>query len=118
LAKKKIHVLLSVIACTLFTALGQFLMKRGAENLTVHGLLTNFYLIFGVIAYGLGAVLIIYVFKQSNLSSIYPLLSLSFIWVALISLIILKENLSIVHYAGMILIIIGVVLVNKGAKND
>jgi drug/metabolite transporter (DMT)-like permease len=112
--------LLLIILCTIFTAAGQLLMKLGVNNLEFSfiGLITNFLLIAGVIVYLMGAAIMIYALKQTELSLLYPFLSLSFIWVAFLSVFVLKESIVILQWIGMLAILSGVYVVGRGASND
>jgi drug/metabolite transporter (DMT)-like permease len=119
--KKKFALpILLIILCTIFTATGQLLMKLGLNNLSLSflGLITNFQLIAGIIVYLMGAAIMVYALKQAELSSLYPFLSLSFIWVAFLSVFILKESIVMLQWIGMLAILAGVYTVGRGTSND
>lgn len=105
-----------MIVCTIFTSLGQLFLKLGANKLEVSlkGIFLNFPLIVGIIFYAIGAALLIYSLKKANLSFIYPFVSLSFIWVSLLSYFFLNESLSFIQLLGIPFIIIGVSLIGGG----
>lgn len=109
---------LIIVLCTVFTALGQLFWKLSAKTfgISIAGTILNYYLILGFLSYGLGAILLIFALRKADLSVIYPFVSLSFIWVALLSILFLHESISIIHWAGMIAIIIGVALIARGAR--
>ena len=106
-----------IIFCTILTAVAQILMKLGLNRLQLSfvGVITNFFLILGVLLYVLGAIIMILAFKNAELSVLYPFFSLSFIWVTLLSFLFLKESLSLVHGLGVLLIILGVSFVGRSA---
>jgi drug/metabolite transporter (DMT)-like permease len=108
-----------VIICTIFSSAGQLLMKFGVNKLELNllGLITNFNLILGLIFYVLGAIIMLFAFKQADLSSIYPFFSLSYIWVALLSSLFLGESLIIIQWLGVLSIILGVYFVGRGAEH-
>ncbi len=118
--KKLAKPLLLIILCTIFTAAGQLLLKLGLNSLSLSfiGVITNFQLIAGIIVYLMGAAIMVYALKQAELSLLYPFLSLSFIWVALLSIFVLKETIFLVQGLGILTIITGVFLVGRGASSD
>lgn len=105
-----------MIVCTIFTSLGQLFLKFGANKLqfSLQGIFLNLPLFAGIIFYGVGAVLLIYSLKKANLSFIYPFVSLSFIWVSLLSYFFLNESPSFIQLLGIPCIIIGVSLIGGG----
>ena len=117
--KKKIkYAVALVVLTTIFTAVGQLLIKLGANNLIIsfNAIITNYELLGGLAIYIVGGVVMIFALKQADLSVIYPLFSLSFIWVALISVFVLGETIVLAHALGITVIIIGVYFVGRGAK--
>jgi drug/metabolite transporter (DMT)-like permease len=105
-----------MIVCTIFTSLGQLFLKLGANKLqfSLQGVFLNLPLIAGIIFYAVGAVLLIYSLKKANLSFIYPFVSLSFIWVSLLSYFFLNESMSFIQLLGIPCIILGVSLIGGG----
>jgi drug/metabolite transporter (DMT)-like permease len=100
-----------VTLATFFTAAGLIVFKLGAENFSFSfSILLNYYLIVGVVLYIIGAVLLISSFKHGDLSSLYPFISLSYVWTFLYAAIFLGENTHAVKVLGCILIIGGVSL--------
>ena len=51
--------------------------------------------------------------SKAELSSVYPFMALSFVLVALFSLIIFKEDVSAIRWVGIIVICLGVFLVSR-----
>ena len=118
--KTKPIAIVTIILCTIFTTAGQLFLKMGVNNnfsFEIISLITNFPLIFGFISYALGGLLLIYSLRHGELSVIYPFIALSFIWVSLLSIFILKESMSITNWLGVFIIIIGVSLIGKGGKS-
>jgi undecaprenyl phosphate-alpha-L-ara4N flippase subunit ArnF len=50
--------------------------------------------------------------SRFNLSYIYPLMSLAYVFVAVGSVVFLKESVSLVNWAGVLLVCVGVALVS------
>lgn len=108
-----------VVFCTLFTSVGQILWKIGANKLQLNlfSLITNYPLILGFVSYAIGTVLLLMALKVGELSVLYPFISLSFIWVSMLSIVFLGEIMTNVRWIAIILIIIGVSLIGVGSKN-
>lgn len=109
--------IISVMLATLLTATGQFLFKMGTANMLLNiSLLTNWYLIAGFAIYGISAAILVISLKYGELSVLYPIIALSFVWVNIISFELLGEQLSTLKWAGVSLIIIGVSCIGFGSK--
>jgi len=68
-------------------------------------------LLIGVILYGISNVIGIIAFKFGEVSILYPFMALSYIWVCLFSMKILKEKMNINKWIGISFIIIGVICI-------
>ena len=68
-------------------------------------------LIKGLILYGISAVLFIVALKYGKLTTLYPLVSTSFIWTIILAKKHLKEEINTYKYIGITLIIIGTPLI-------
>lgn len=106
-----------MLFCTLFSAAGQLFLKLGAKGLdfSIQGTILNFTLVAGCLLYFVGAALLVLSLKRAELSVTYPLVSLSFIWVSLLSIFFLGETLALWDWAGIVLIIAGISLIGRGA---
>ncbi|MBI2543300.1 MAG: EamA/RhaT family transporter [Candidatus Aenigmarchaeota archaeon] len=108
-----------IIICTFLTTIAQMAFKLGSSSLEFSLLsLVNSYIIIGFLAYGLTAILFIVALKFGELSLLYPVWSLSFVWVTISSIVLLGESLSLVNWMGIALIIVGVSFIGFGARND
>lgn len=115
--KKKLAIILVVIF-TLFTAFGQLLWKLSTKDLalSIKGTILNPFLVLGFIVYAIGSVIFIFALKKGDLSMVFPFISLSFIWVALLSIFFLNEAITITNWIGIILVIFGVSFVARGSN--
>ena len=102
-----------VLISTLFASVAQVLYKIGAERLPE--LWTNWPLALGFIIYCLAALLIIIALKFIDMSIVFPLLATSFAWVSLLSVFYLKEVLTAMNWTGVGIIVLGVILLSRGA---
>src|SRR4030042_781918 len=104
---------------------GQLLVKKGVlqvggfpQNLSELGSFflkayTNVYVISAVILTIIVALAWILAVSKAQLSHIYPFMALSYVFVALFSLLIFKEDVNALRWAGIIVICVGVFLVSR-----
>lgn len=106
-----------VVSATLVGAFGPILLKKAsAKRLSkIDSLLTNYHLFGGVALYVLGTILFIPALKGGDLSVLYPFVALSYIWVSLLSVKFLGEEMNRLKWAGIALIIIGVSFIGIGS---
>jgi uncharacterized membrane protein len=101
-----------MVICTFFTAIGQLFFKLSSSTFQFNlSIFTNYYLFIGFLSYGIGLLLLILALKNGKLSYIYPFVSLTFIWVLLISNLYLKESTNSFKINAIFMIIFGVVLI-------
>jgi len=113
----RIKPVLFIILCTLFTSSGQIFWKLSTDNLdSLVSIITNVPLIIGFVCYGIGSILMIIALKYGNLSLIYPFIALSFVWVNIASIILFGEYISLINWAGIVSIILGVSLIGIGGS--
>lgn len=108
-----------IILFTFLAATAQILWKYATIQLGEHPpllrLMTNVPLIGGLAVYGVGAVLMIVALKHGELSVLYPLISLSYVWVAILSVILFQELMNPLKIAGICVIMAGVAVLGRGA---
>lgn len=109
-----------IVVFTFFAAVAQPLFKIGAnrlfQNLTVAGFFTDVPLLAGLAMYGLGASLMILALRHGELSVLYPIISLSYVWVAVLSVAIFRERMDAVKILGMVAIVGGVALLGRAGR--
>ena len=110
-------ILIVIVSCV-FGAYAAILMKKGADRLKLNlkSLLRNRNLIIGILIYGIGTVVYIIALKGAPLSILYPLVSTTYIWTALLSQKLLGEKMNRSKWAGIVCIILGVSLIGLGAR--
>jgi drug/metabolite transporter (DMT)-like permease len=107
----------SLLAAIFMAAIAQLffksfsLSKIGSENIFLY--LLNYKLILGFSLYFLSAALYIIALKKIDLSVAYPTVSLSYIFVILLSYFIFGEELTNYKILGSILILLGASLMWK-----
>jgi drug/metabolite transporter (DMT)-like permease len=111
----------------IFTFLGataQMLMKTGMTkpDPTIWNYITNVPLIIGYGLYGLGAALFTVALRDGELSVLYPVISLTYVWVAILSVPILHESFDLytpkgaLKATGITTIVAGVAVLGRGQK--
>jgi len=112
--------ILLVLFTTLLTSSAQILYKLGSNTLTFSfaGILKNYYFIFGLILYTIGGILIIISFRGGEVSVLYPIIAMSYIWVSFMSQVYLEETMNIFKWIGVLAIILGITSISFGSKNS
>jgi len=102
-----------VIFGTFIGAFGALFLKLGSRNFNLNykTLIKNYQLFLGVLLYGLATLPFIIAIKSSQLSILYPVVSATYIWVALLSIKFLKEKMSRFKWLGIFTIVIGIVII-------
>ena len=114
--------LILVGLCTILGAAAQILMKKGVDP-NVHGMIptitrifTNLNMFTGYALYGMSAVLLVLALRRGQLSLLYPVIALTFVWVAILSVIVFHEQLSPIRIAGITTVVLGVALLGLPDK--
>ena len=119
-AAQKRRSLVLIVAFTLLAAAAQVLFKFGTNRLLGHtslvAILTNVPLIGGLVLYGLGAAMMILALRHGELSVLYPLISLSYVWVAILSVVIFGESMNPYKIGGICVIMTGVGVMGAGSQ--
>ena len=79
-------------------------------------LLTNYPLWTGLACYGVSTLLMVLALRDGELSLLYPVISLTYIWVMFLSVLVLHEPLTQWKVAGISLICLGVALLGMKPK--
>ncbi len=116
-----------VFLCTLLGAAGQVLIKMGAKAsavtapwTTAAGIWANLWamattpsLIGGYGLYALMTVAFIYALRDEELSVMYPIISLTYVWVAGLSVWLFSETVNLHKFLGVLIIVAGVVVLGR-----
>jgi len=102
-----------VLSCAFLGSLGQLLFKLGSKSVSFNVLswITNWHVILGMALYGISAILFITALKFGNLSILYPVIATTYVWVTFFSIIFLGESFPLIKWAGIALIISGIILI-------
>jgi len=104
--------------CTLLTSSAQLLYKLGSKNLQLNlSLLQNYYLIAGLGLYVIGAGIFVLALRGGEVSVLYPIIATSYVWVTLLSIYFLMEQLNISKIFGVGAIILGIIIIGVGSRD-
>jgi multidrug transporter EmrE-like cation transporter len=119
-AKRKLAIFI-VLACTLLVAIGQYLIKLGANRLSHAGLMATMIGIFtipqlfaGYCLYGVFTVMFIFALRHGELSILYPLIALGYVWVTITAVLAFHESMNPFKIIGLVIIICGVGVLGFG----
>lgn len=104
-----------MLICTLLLAAAQFFQKTAGERLelSIQGFVFNWPFWVGLLLAGLAAIVMTMALRKGELSKIFPLVSLSFVWTVFIAVIFFGEVLTIAKVVGVALVIAGVVVLGR-----
>lgn len=101
------------------SAIAQYFFKVGVDRIKlsesniVIAALKNCYIIGGLACYGISVIFWFYVISQMELSKAYPLVSLGYVFTALLGYFFLNENINAFRLIGIGLIIAGVIFISR-----
>jgi multidrug transporter EmrE-like cation transporter len=112
-----------VFVQTLFGAAAQILMKTGTTSVEGGGIMafaaalfTNLHLFGGYALYGLSTVLLTLALRDGELSRLYPIISLTFVWVTILSSIIFREAITPHKLIAVSVIVAGVAVLGAASQ--
>jgi drug/metabolite transporter (DMT)-like permease len=99
-------------------SLGAAGLKAGANQLkfTIPALLTNWKLGLGLGLYLISTVFYVKGISKGEISVLFPLVSLGYVWTAIWSKVFFGESMTRAKYAGLGLILLGCVLLGLGKR--
>jgi drug/metabolite transporter (DMT)-like permease len=116
--------LLLVLVCTVINAASQIFIKLGTAQLgknpsmvkTALGIVTVPTLFAGYAMLGASTVLFVLALRKGDLSLLFPVFTLTYVWVAILSVRILHESMNGVQIAGLALIMGGVAVLGRASR--
>lgn len=104
-----------LLLSTIVTSIGNALLKLASRDLTLSNPF-NIPLFIGVILYGFAAILFILALRGGELSVLYPLYGLNFVWVNLIAMTFFNEPMPPLKWLGIGSIILGLVFIGRSSR--
>lgn len=106
-------VILIMIVSSILGAFGALLLKKASKELKFKiSYLFNPYLIPGFLLYFIAVVAFIWLLKTVDLSLLYPMTSMTYIFTIAISVWLLNEKMNKYKWLSIILIILGNIIIN------
>lgn len=113
-----------VVLCSFLGTAAQILFKISSDHVSSSGNNSiaanylNLTFILGLISYGLSFVLLTMALEKDDVSTLFPFIGLTFIWVTLVSpMVFPTDSYSVVKFIGIISIAAGVSFIGYGGKN-
>lgn len=116
--KTPISSILLVLFASFVGSFGAIFLKAGADRLerTIKGVLTNWRLPVGVCIYLTSFAMYTVAVKNGELTILYPMVSLGYLWTLIWSRLIFREPLTRNKFIGVGMILFGVVVLNMGNR--
>lgn len=105
-----------VLVSSFIGSFGAVFLKLGAEYMRpgIKGVVSNYRLGLGIALYLLSSVFFVMGVAQGELTILYPMISLGYIWTLLWAYLFFKEPFGKSKVIGLALIIVGVAFINLG----
>ena len=109
-----------IVLSTISGAVAQILLRFGAdaiEGADLIGIITNVPLIGGYACLAMNVVLVVLAFRGGQLSILYPIVALTFVWVTILSPMYFPDEIDTSKIAGLTLIVAGVSFIGAGSRS-
>lgn len=115
-----ILVIFLTLVAALFTSFSQLLFKKALSKklnsvMDILGTLRNRAILIGLAGYAVSFTLYLIALSKTQLSIVFPIFASSFIFVTLISSVILKEKITPIRIIGILVIFVGISIVTLTA---
>ena len=95
---------------------GMVLFKKASGEISnIFKLIINYKFILGAFLNFIGVLIFVYALRFGDLSTLYPMAGLNYVWVALFSKFHLKEKVNGYKWAGISMILLAVIFIGLGA---
>jgi len=103
-----------VAVLTIIAAFGALFFKKGAAKFSLNPFeqITNFNLMFALLLYAATVPFYLWALKSVDLAIIFPINSLTYVWVSLLSMKFLGEHMNKYKWLGIASIILGVAMIS------
>jgi drug/metabolite transporter (DMT)-like permease len=116
-ARARRNSFLLVFACTILGAGAQLLIKTGMSpgHFSPHllAILTDIPLIAGYSLYGINTLMMVLALKDGEMSMLYPIIALTYVWTTLASYTLLHEPSNMYKNVGIVTIVLGVAVMGR-----
>ena len=116
--------MLLVLFCTFVNAASQVFIKKGTASLGAHPSLvetavcifTRPMLFSGYALLGASTVMFVLALRRGELSLLFPILTLGYVWVTILSVLVFHDSMNLFKIAGVAVIILGVAILGKNSR--
>jgi multidrug transporter EmrE-like cation transporter len=116
--------MMAVLLCTFINAASQAFIKMGTASLGLHptmletaaGIFTKPLLFAGYALLGVSTVLFVMALRRGDLSLLYPVLTLGYVWVTVLSVVMFHDSMNPFKIAGVAVIISGVAVLGRASR--
>lgn len=110
-----------VVCCTIIGAGAQVLIKKGASALagnptmleTALAMVLTPALFAGYSMYGISTILLVLALRHGQLSLLYPVFAMTYVWVTILSVVIFHESMNPYKLAGIVTIVAGIAVLGR-----
>jgi multidrug transporter EmrE-like cation transporter len=121
---QQIKAMLLVLFCTFVNAASQVFIKKGTVSLGAHpslvetavGIFTRPILFSGYALLGASTVMFVLALRRGELSLLFPILTLGYVWVTILSVLIFHDSMNLFKIAGVAVIISGVAILGRNSR--
>jgi len=112
---------LLVVCCTIIGAAAQVLIKKGAGALganstmlqTALAMVLTPALFAGYSMYGISTILLVLALRHGQLSLLYPVFAMTYVWVTILSVVVFHESMNPYKIAGIVTIVAGIAVLGR-----
>lgn len=112
---------LLVVCCTIIGAAAQVLIKKGASALganptmlqTSLAMVLTPALFAGYSMYGISTILLVLALRHGQLSLLYPVFAMTYVWVTILSVVVFHESMNPYKVAGIVAIVAGIAVLGR-----
>ena len=108
---------------TFIGAVAQILLKSGTQQQKGEGvadiiiaIFSNEQMFAGYACYGVAALLMIAALKYGELSILYPIIAMTYVWVSILSVLIYAESMNLLKITGLTSIVLGVAVLGSSSQ--
>jgi len=114
-----------VVCCTIIGAAAQVMIKKGAGGLgpnptmvqTALAIFLNPSLFAGYAMYGISTILLVLALRHGQLSLLYPMFAMTYVWVTILSVVVFHESMNAFKLAGIATIVGGIAVLGRGQSD-
>ncbi|MCC6587278.1 MAG: hypothetical protein IT168_11350 [Bryobacterales bacterium] len=112
-----------VFLCTVLGAAAQILMKSGTQSsghdsamALLIAIFSNPKLFAGYALYGISTAILVVALKYGELSILYPVIALTYVWVTVLSVFIYNESMNPMKMLGLATVVAGVAMLGRATR--